>query len=920
MSEKMLTVELDGISHQIPAGATILQAAQSVGLEIPTLCHLKDIDPIASCRMCLVEVEGMKPLVTACTQPCSDGMRVFTRSERVVEARRFVLDLLLSVHNRDCFNCAKNGICKLQQYCFEYGVEESQFDGCTRPNFPAPDESNPFLIRDLSKCVFCRRCVRTCDKLQGRQALSIQDRGFHSMATTSFNTPWNDTNCESCGNCAAACPTGALVTRDNKKGYRSWEVRRVRTTCPHCAVGCQMDLLVKNNRVVGAEPADGPSNRGLLCVKGRFASYKFIHADDRLRYPLVRKNGTLQRATWEEAISCVAENMKRIQAESGKDAVSGFSCSRATNEDNFVFQKMMRAAFGTNNVDNCARLCHSSSVHGLAITLGSGAMTNTIRDITAEPEVILLVGSNPTEAHPVVGAQLRQAAERGAKLIVVDPRRIDLVDQAEVFLQIRAGTNVAFSNGMIHICIRDGLLDEKFIAERTENFAELSEIVKAYTPEKTAEICGIDPAELVRAAHLYAQAEKAPIIYCLGVTEHSTGTEGVMSLSNLAMAVGKLGRSGCGVNPLRGQNNVQGACDMGCMPAQYPGYQKVTVPEVREKFEQAWGVPLPAEPGLTSTETFLGIEAGTVRGLYIFGEDPVVSDADITHVKHMLEKLDFLVVQDLFLTETAQFADVVLPAVSYAEKTGTFTNTERRVQMVRAAVQPEGEIKQDWDIFYDIMNAMGYPCEKKEPAAIMDEIASLTPSFGGISHERIETQGAPQWPCPTKEHPGTPILHVGKCSRGLGYFYPTEYKPSVELPDEEYPIKMVTGRMLYHYNAAAMTSRTEGINEICDSSYIEISRVDAQQMDISDGERIKVTSRRGEIETTARVGDKTRPGEVFMTFHFPDGNVNFLTSAALDAISRIYEYKVCAVQLAKLDKEGRSYAVQYRSACNPHYC
>ena len=899
MSEKMLTVTLDGTDYQISEGSTILQAAESVGIDIPSLCYLKDIDPIASCRMCLVEVEGMKPLVTACTQPCTDGMKVQTRSDRVVEARRFVLDLLLSVHNRDCFNCASNGSCKLQQYCFEYGVENTQFEGCTRPNFPAPDDSNPFLVRDLSKCLFCRRCVQTCDKLQARQALSIQDRGFHSMATTSFNTPWRDTNCESCGNCAAVCPTGALVTKDNKSSYRSWEVRRVRTTCPHCAVGCQMDLLVKNNRVVGAEPADGPANRKMLCVKGRFASYKFIHSGDRLRYPLVRKNGKLERATWDEAIACIAENMKKIQAESGKNAVSGFSCSRATNEDNFVFQKMMRTAFGTNNVDNCARLCHSSTVHGLAITLGSGAMTNTIRDITAEPDVILLVGSNPTEAHPVVGAQIRQAALRGAKLIVVDPRRIDLADQAEIFLQIRAGTNVAFSNGMIHICLRDGLIDETYIQERTENFEELREIVEQWTPERTGEVCGVDPAMLEKAAHLYAKADKAPIIYCLGVTEHSTGTEGVMSLSNLAMAVGKLGRSGCGVNPLRGQNNVQGACDMGCMPGQFPGYQKVTVPEVREKFEKAWDVALPDQPGLTSTETFLGIEQGTVRGLYIFGEDPVVSDADVSHIKRMLEKLDFLVVQDLFLTETAQFADVVLPAVSYAEKTGTFTNTERRVQLVRQAVETEGEVRQDYDIFYDVMNAMGYPCERKQPAAIMDEIASLTPSFGGISHERIDTQGAPQWPCPTKEHPGTPILHVGKFSRGLGYFYPAVYKPSAELPDEDYPIKMVTGRMLYHYNAAAMTSRTEGINEICDQSYIEISEEDALRLHITHGDRVLVSSRRGKIETTARVADKTRPGEVFMTFHFPDGNVNYLTSSALDDISRIYEYKVCAVQLSK---------------------
>lgn len=898
MYQYQFPIEIDGIVHQVPRETTILEAAEQIGISIPTLCHLKGLAPDGSCRLCMVEVENRRGLFAACSTHCWKGMVIHTRSERVAEARRFVLGLLLQKHRIDCFSCSQNGACRLQEYCFEYGVTQ------TSPTYKQEDvqcdSSNPFFTYDPTLCILCRRCERTCSQLQGRSVISIEGRGTGTKMSIPFGRSFSRSDCESCGNCVANCPTGALTPKYAGR-FRSWEVRRVLTTCPHCATGCQLNLLVKNGTLVGAEPADGPSNHGLLCVKGRFASFPFVQSGDRLKYPLIRREGRLERASWDEALNLIAASFSAITVEYGADALAGFSCSRAPNEDNYLFQKMMRAAFGTNNVDNCARVCHSASVHGLAMTLGSGAMTNPIDDITTDVDVILLIGSNPTEAHPVIGTQIRRAVRQGTKLIVVDPRKIDLVQDCALHLPIRPGTNVAFANGMLHVILEEGLEDREFIKARTEGFETLRDIVRDYTPERVGEICHISPDGLREAARLYATALKAPIIYCLGVTEHSTGTEGVMSLSNLAMAVGKIGKPGCGVNPLRGQNNVQGACDMGCLPNQYPGYQKVTDPQVREKFEKAWGVSLSPEAGLTSTQVLPAAIEGKIKGLFIFGEDPMVTDPDSSHVRRALESLDFLVVDELFLTETAMLADVVLPGVSYAEKEGTFTNTERRLMRVRKAVEPAGEAMPDTDIFSKVMERMGYPCSYGSAADIMNEIAAVTPSFGGISHKRLDAGEWLQWPCPTPEHPGTAILHEGRFSRGIGWFYPAEYRPSAELPDGDYPLLLITGRMLYHYNARAMTGRSEGINRISDCSYIEINELDAKALGVSDGARVRVASRRGELETTARVGGRVGEGEVFMTFHFPDGNVNKLTNSATDEIARIPEYKVCACKISRVD-------------------
>lgn len=897
-----VTLSIDNQEVTVPKGTTILEAAKGLGVEIPTLCHLKELAPDGSCRMCVVEVEGGRRggLTTACTAHCQEDMVVATHSEKVADSRRFILDLLLSNHKLECFSCGKNGDCQLQQYALDYGIDATSFTEGKRMPCHQEDTSNPFFSYDPEKCIMCRRCARVCQLRQGRDVLSIANRGFETKMMPSYGQAFDQSICESCGNCVSSCPTGALTAKDTKE-YRKWETQKIPTTCPHCGTGCQMNLLVKNNRLVGVEPIDGPANKNLLCVKGKFASYKFVGSGDRLTEPLIKRNGIFEPASWEEALTLVSSKFNEIKAENGPDALAGFSCSRATNEDNYVFQKMVRAAFGTNNVDNCARVCHSASVHGLAQTLGSGAMTNPIADITEDVDMILLVGSNPEEAHPVIGAQIRQAIQRGTQVVVVDPRKINLVKDSALHLQVQAGTNVAFANGMMHVILKEGLADRHFIEERTEGFSDLEKMVADYTPEKVAEICHIHPEDLIQAARMYAKAEKAPIIYCLGVTEHSTGTEGVMSMSNLAMLVGKVGKPGCGVNPLRGQNNVQGACDMGCMPYDFPGYQKVNNPEVIDKFEKAWHVPLNRNTGLTSTKVLPAATSGNVKGLYIFGEDPIVTDPDTGHVRQALESLDFLVVQELFMTETAAYADVVLPGISYAEKDGTFTNTERRVQRVRKAVERRGQAREDYEIFCEVMTRMGYPCAYESAKEIMEEISAVTPSFGGINYERLEKESL-QWPCRSLTDPGTPIMHVGSFARGKGLFKAIPYKQAQELPDEEYPYLMSTGRMLYHYNTRAMTGRTEGINQIANHSYIEINAVDAQALGIQEGDKVEVHSRRGKIETYAAVGNRVFPQEVFMTFHFPDGNVNEITNAVFDDIATIPEYKVCAVAIKPVNK------------------
>ena len=900
---KMVKITIDGREYEAEEGKKIINFCREQGIEIPSLCHLKDYSDIGSCRLCMVEIEGYGHTFAACRTKIEEGMVITTRSDKLTEYRKEMLRMILSNHTVDCMNCAKNAECQLQHLCNQYEIKETPYIGSRRKiakKLPKLAD-NPYIQYDPSKCIHCQRCISACNRAAGNHTLQSGRTGVFHTVEAPFGADWKTSGCESCGNCAAACPTGALTLKRGEK-YRAWETRKVLTTCPHCATGCQFYLIVRDNQIVDVQAADGPSNHGLLCVKGRSGSFDFVNSPDRVRTPLIRnkETGELEPATWEEAISYTAKRFMELKEKYGGDALAGFACSRSANEDIYMVQKMVRTCFGTNNTDNCARVCHSATVAGLAKTLGSGAMTNPIYDITHDVDCILLVGSNPEEAHPVVGMQIRQAVEHGTRLIVVDPRSIGLASKADIHLKLRPGTNVAFANGMMHVMIEEDLIDHEYVENFTEDFDKLKELVKDYTPEKVGEICHIDPAKLVEAARMYATANKAPIIYCLGVTEHSTGTEGVMSMSNMALLCGKVGRSGCGVNPLRGQNNVQGACDMGAQPTDYPGYQKVDNPEVREKFEQAWKVKLSPNPGLKATEVFPAAIEGKIKGLYIFGEDPIVTDPDTEHIKKALESLEFFVLQELFLTETSKYADVILPGRSYAEKEGTFTNTERRVQRIRTAVTVEGDMRLDTDILIDLMNAMGYPQEHLTASQIMDEIASVTPSFAGISFDRLDAGESLQWPCRDKTTLGTPIMHVGKPVRGRALLYPAVYKPSQELPDETYPFMLTTGRILYQYNAAAMTSRAPGLMEIAGEGFIEVNYRDADRLGIKNGEKIKVSSRRGSITATARVGRKVSEGETWMPFHFPDSPANVLTNAALDDFARIPEYKVCAVNIERL--------------------
>jgi len=895
-----ISLKIDAVEVTVPEGATILEAALSAGIDIPHLCYDPQLGlpPTSSCRLCVVQIEGTPGLVASCSHPATSGIVVHTDTEEIRQTRRMVIELLLSDHPHDCLTCEKSGDCDLQKYAYELAVKEPEHVGeAVRPE---PIQDGPAIIYDRSKCILCGRCVEVCHNVEVTGAIDFLGRGFDTHIGLPPGLPRDQSVCTECGNCIDVCPTGALSFAGAEGAGRVWELERTVTICPYCGVGCQIVLQTRNNRLVKITGAPGLGvNHGRLCVKGHFG-FDFINHPERLTQPLIRRNGELTPATWEEALDFAAERLAQVKADFGPDAIGGLSSAKCTNEENYVMQRFMRAAVGTNNIDHCARLCHASTVAGLARAFGSGAMTNSIEDFE-KADAIFVIGSNTTECHPVIGAAIKRAAvQREVPLIVADPRAIELTEFATVHLCQKHGTDVALINGLIHVILQEGLEDKEFIAARTEDFEQLQAAVAPYTPEFAEKITGVPAEDIIRAARLYAKAPAASIVFAMGITQHTTGTDNVLALANLAMVTGNVGKPGAGVNPLRGQNNVQGACDLGALSNVYPGYQKVDDEQARANFEAAWGVLLPANVGLTVVEMINAAAEGDLKALYIIGENPMLSDPDLSHVEEGLRNLELLIVQDIFLTETAQLADVVLPATGFAEKDGTFTNTERRVQRVRQALPPPGEARLDWEITCDLARRLGYEMSYPDVAAIQDEIAQLTPIYGGITYERLE-QGSLQWPCPDSTHPGTPFLHKDQFTRGRGKFHPVQFIPAQELPDDDYPFVLSTGRILQHFHTGTMSRRTKVLDELVPVGAIEIHPDDAQELGVGDGQPVKVISRRGEIEIAARVTDRVVPGTVFLAFHYREAPANRLTIAALDPVAKIPEFKVCAVKIGPAD-------------------
>lgn len=896
---------IDGREVEVPAGTSIMRAAKLAGTTIPKLCATDMLDAFGSCRLCLVEIEGRAGTPASCTTPVSEGMVVRTQTPRLAKLRKGVMELYISDHPLDCLTCSANGDCELQDMAGAVGLRDVRYDPKGANHLDAvADTSNPYFTYDPKKCIVCSRCVRACQEVQGTFALTIEGRGFGSRVSPGQSQPFMGSECVSCGACVQACPTATLT--ENRVIEIGQPEHSAVTTCAYCGVGCTFKAEMRGEELVRMVPyKDGKANRGHSCVKGRFA-WGYAHHKERITKPMIRSSidQPWREVSWEEALSHTAAEFKRIQATFGRNAVGAISSSRCTNEEVYLVQKLVRAAFGNNNIDTCARVCHSPTGYGLKTAFGTSAGTQDF-DSVEKSDVILVIGANPTDAHPVFGSRMKKRLRQGAKLIVIDPRRTDLVKsphiKADAHLPLKPGTNVAVLNALAHVVVTEGLADLEFVRERCnwDDFQAWAEFVSDpnQSPEAVARATGVDPDALRHAARLYAQGPNSAIYYGLGVTEHSQGSTTVMAIANLAMATGNLGRPGVGVNPLRGQNNVQGACDMGSFPHEMSGYRHVSDDATRETFAALWGVKLDAEPGLRIPNMLDEAVSGRFKALYVQGEDILQSDPNTRHVAAGLEAMECVVVQDLFLNETANYAHVFLPGSTFLEKDGTFTNAERRIQRVRKVMSPLNGYG-DWEVTQKLAQALGYPMSYSHPSEIMDEVAATTPTFAGVSYDLLDRMGSVQWPCNAAAPEGTPTMHMERFVRDQGKFMITEYVATEEKVGPRFPLLLTTGRILSQYNVGAQTRRTENV-QWHDQDLLEIHPHDAEERGVRDGDWVKLISRAGETALRAKITDRVAPGVVYTTFHNPETQANVVTTDYSDWATNCPEYKVTAVQVGR---------------------
>ena len=901
-SENFVDLMVDGVSVSVPEGTSILRAASEAGLSIPKLCATESLEAYGSCRLCLVEVEGRRGYPASCTTPAEAGMVVKTQTDKLAKIRREVMELYISDHPLDCLTCSANGDCELQDMAGVVGLRDVRYgvDGANHLE-AKKDESNPYFTFDASKCIVCSRCVRACEETQGTFALTIDGRGFGSTVSAGQKESFLDSECVSCGACVSACPTATLMEKSVIE--QGMPERSVKTTCAYCGVGCSFKAEVKGNDVVRMVPdSDGKANRGHSCVKGRFA-FGYATHKDRITKPMIREKITdpWREVSWDEAVNYAASQFKKIQEKYGKSSVGGITSSRCTNEETYLVQKLIRAAFGNNNVDTCARVCHSPTGYGLKTTLGESAGTQDF-DSVMYTDVAVVIGANPTDGHPVFASRMKKRLRQGAKLIVVDPRKIDLVDgphvKASHHLKLMPGTNVAIINAFAHVIYKENLHDSEFIKKRcdSEQFEKWVSFIAQdrNSPEDLESTTGVPATELREAARLFANCGNGAIYYGLGVTEHSQGSTMVLGIANLAMLTGNIGRPGVGVNPLRGQNNVQGACDMGSFPHELPGYRHLSDSVTRELFEKEWNVSLDPEPGFRIPNMLDAAHSDEFMGIYVQGEDIAQSDPNTKHVTSALEAMECVVVQDIFLNETAKFAHVILPGASFLEKDGTFTNAERRISRIRKVMEPLGG-KADWEGTMMLSNALGYPMNYSHPSEIMDEIARLTPTFTGVSYEKLD-EGSIQWPCNNETPDGTPIMHTSEFVIGKGRFVITEYVPTTERSSRKFPLILTTGRILSQYNVGAQTRRTENMTWH-DEDRLEIHPSDAELRGVKNDDWVGITSRAGDTVLRATVTERVQPGVVYTTFHFPESGANVITTDNSDWATNCPEFKVTAVQV-----------------------